>query len=205
MAEYVAIPSNMKLQVHRNVLDEQFCQRSKTPHLPARRSFYHGSKQVKWFPSWKACKPVTPHLRIPDGTPRWKTPIRCCCLNALANVDAAIASDWIPFVDQVLLVASITLTYMAGVVPSEKPQYETQTSGPPVDAVPVNSASFGSSVTNDNEVCVQFTWDVVRDKLMDSLSAIKNGVNFSERVGESEQNPANQPSSLCAVAEGPRI
>ncbi|KAL8489857.1 hypothetical protein ACS0TY_025660 [Phlomoides rotata] len=117
MAEYVAIPSNMKLQVHRNVLDEQFCQRSKTPHLPARRSFYHGSKQVKWFPSWKACKPVTPHLRIPDGTPRWKTPIRCCCLNALANVDAAIASDWIPFVDQVLLVASITLTYMAGVVP----------------------------------------------------------------------------------------
>ncbi|KAL8511111.1 hypothetical protein ACS0TY_017800 [Phlomoides rotata] len=51
---------------------------------------------------------------------------------------------------------------------------------------------------------MQFAWDVVRDKLMDSLSAIKNGVNFSERVGEFEQNSANQPSSLCAVAEGPR-
>lgn len=58
---------------------------------------------------------------------------------------------------------------------------------------------------NGDEVCMQFAWDVVRDKLMDSLSAIKKGVNFSERVGEFEQNPANQPSSLCAVAEGPKI
>lgn len=60
-------------------------------------------------------------------------------------------------------------------------------------------------MTNEDEVCMQFAWDVVRDKLIASLSAIKKGVKFSERVGEFEQNPANQPSSLCAVAEGPRI
>lgn len=58
---------------------------------------------------------------------------------------------------------------------------------------------------NDDEVCLQFAWDVVRGKLMDSLSAVKNGVNLSENVGKFEQNPAKQPSSLYAVSEGPRI
>lgn len=58
---------------------------------------------------------------------------------------------------------------------------------------------------NDDEACLQFAWDVVRGKLMDSLSSIKNGVNSSDNVGKLEQNPAKQPSSLYAVSEGPRI
>ncbi|KAI3461040.1 hypothetical protein Pfo_017703 [Paulownia fortunei] len=204
MAEYVAIPSNIKLQVHGNVLEEQFFL-AKSSRLPARRSFYHGSYKVNQFSSWKAHKLIAPHVRILNGSPKWKTPIRCCCLSALANADGAITSDWVSFVDQVLLLASITLTYMAGVIPAEKSPCNTQTSMPLVDVLPENSSSSGSAVTKDDEVCLQFAWDVVKGKLMDSLSAIKNGVNLSERVGEFEQNPAKQPSSLCAVAEGPRI
>lgn len=52
---------------------------------------------------------------------------------------------------------------------------------------------------------MQFAWDVVRGKLTDSLSAISNGVNLGENAGKFEQNLAKQPSSLYAVAEGPRV
>lgn len=58
---------------------------------------------------------------------------------------------------------------------------------------------------NDDQVSLQFAWDVVRGKLMDSLSAIGNGVNPSENITRFEQNSATQPSSLYAVSEGPRI
>ncbi|XP_011083125.1 uncharacterized protein LOC105165720 [Sesamum indicum] len=203
MAGYVAIPSNVKLQVQRNVQEEQFFQ-AKTLHLPARRSFYVGGFKVKGFSLWKACRLVAPHLKILYGSARHETPIKCCSLGALAT-DGAVASDWVPFVNQVLLLASITLTYMAGVIPSEKTPYNTQTSTPLVNVLPENSSSPGSTMANDDEVCFQFAWDVVKGKLMDSLSALRNGINLSDRVGESKQDPAKQPSSLCAVADGPRI
>ncbi|KAL1550325.1 hypothetical protein AAHA92_18303 [Salvia divinorum] len=117
---------------------------------------------------------------------------KCYCLNALANVDAAATSRWVLFIDQVLLLATITLTYISGVVPWEKSPFHTQTSVPPFDVVTENSSSSGSSVTNDDEVWLQFAWDVVRDKLMDSLSALNNGINPCENIGKLEQNPATQ-------------
>lgn len=203
MAEYVAIPPNVKLQGHGNILEE-WLYLPKT-HLPARRGFYHGNKNINRLSSWKACKLISPQLKIMNRSLRGKTRTRCSCLNTLANIDAAATANWVPFIDQVLLLASITLTYMAGVVPSEKSPFNTQTSVPLSDVVPENTSPFGSSVRNDDEVCLQFAWDVVRGKLMDSLSAVKNGVNLSENVGKFEQNPAKQPSSLYAVSEGPRI
>ncbi|XP_057776717.1 uncharacterized protein LOC130995449 isoform X2 [Salvia miltiorrhiza] len=207
MAEYVAIPPHVKLQVHGTLFEEWPCL-PKTPYLPAKRGFYNGRKKVSGLSSWKACKIIAPQRKILNGSPRRKN-TRCYCLNALANVDAAAAaaasSDWVPFIDQVLLLASISLTYMAGVVPLEKSPFNTQTSVPLFDMVPENSSSSGSSVTNDDEVWLQFAWDVVRGKLTDSLSAISNGVNPSENIGKFEQNPGTQPSSLYAVSEGPRI
>lgn len=74
---------------------------------------------------------------------RGKTRTRCSCLNTLANIDAAATANWVPFIDQVLLLASITLTYMAGVVPSEKSPFNTQTSVPLSDVVPENTSPFG--------------------------------------------------------------
>lgn len=68
-------------------------------------------------------------------------------MNALANVGSAAAatSDWVPLVDQVLLLASITLSYMAGVVPNDKSPFNTQTSLPlsVSDMAPDNSSSLG--------------------------------------------------------------
>ncbi|KAL1565178.1 hypothetical protein AAHA92_07428 [Salvia divinorum] len=207
MAEYAAIPPHVKLQVHRTLLEEWSCL-PKIPYHPAKRGFHSGSKKVSTLSSWKACRIIAPQIKILNGSPRRKT-TRCSCLNALANVGAAAAavatSDWVPFVDQVLLLASISLTYIAGVVPLEKSPFNAQTSVPPFDVVPENSSSSGSSATNDDEVWLQFAWDVVRGKLMYSLSTLSDGVNPSENSGKFEQNPATQPSSLYAVSEGPRI
>lgn len=57
----------------------------------------------------------------------------------------------------------------------------------------------------DQEVNLKFTWDTVKDKLVDSLNAIERGVNLGNRITELEQDHAKRPSSLCAVAEGPRF
>ncbi|KAL3620523.1 hypothetical protein CASFOL_035435 [Castilleja foliolosa] len=202
MAEYVAIPANAKLQVHGNVVGEQLFV-PKSSHFTALR-IHHGGNKMKRLSSLKAPKLSASNLGILNGNPKWKTPIRCRCLSALANADAAITYEWVPFIDQVLLLASITLTYMAGVIPAEKSPSNTQKSKPIIDVIPDNSSS-GSGVRSDDEVPSDFAWDVVRGKLMDSLSAMKKGVNLSERFGELEQNPSKQASSLCAIAEGPRI
>ncbi|KAG6429232.1 hypothetical protein SASPL_107277 [Salvia splendens] len=202
--EYAAILPHVKLQVHGTLLEEWSCL-PKNPSLPAKRGFYNGGKIVSGLSSWKARKIIAPQGKILNGSPIRKTTM-CYCLNALANVDAAAAatSEWVPFIDLVLLLATITRTYMSGVVPWEKSPFHTQTSVPPFDMVTENSSSSGSSVTND-EVWLQFAWDVVRNKQMDSLSALNNVVNPSENIGKLEQNPATQPSSLYAVSEGPRI
>lgn len=60
-------------------------------------------------------------------------------------------------------------------------------------------------MTNGDGVSLQFAWDVVRGKLTDSLSSIRDGVDLSESTRKFEQNLAKQPSSLFAVSEGPRL
>ena len=77
------------------------------------RGFYNGRKIVSGLSSWKARKIIAPQRKILNGSPMRKT-TRCYCLNALANVDAAAAtSEWVPFIDQVLLLATIILTCMS--------------------------------------------------------------------------------------------
>lgn len=62
--------------------------------------------------------------------------LRCSCL-----ADGVTASDWVPVVDQVLLMASIFLAYMAGVIPTEKSYRRSQRSISDDDAV-YESSSF---------------------------------------------------------------
>ncbi|KAL3828133.1 hypothetical protein ACJIZ3_016935 [Penstemon smallii] len=203
MAEYVAIPSNVRFLARGNVTEKQFLP-AKTPYVPPRSNFRRRSCKVNQLSPWKVCKLIDPHSRILNRSPKQETR-RFCCLSALVNADVAITSEWVPIMDQVLLLASITLTYMAGVIPAQKSLYNTQRSNSNVDMVHENSSSSGSAMGVDDVVYLQFAWDVVKAKLMDSLSTIKNEVDLRERVAEFNQNPAKEPSSLCAIAEGPRL
>ena len=44
----------------------------------------------------------------------------CFCLASLVDADAIVTSEWVPTIDQMLLMTSIVLTYIAGLIPTEK-------------------------------------------------------------------------------------
>ena len=56
----------------------------------------------------------------------------------------------------------------------------------------------------DSEVNLNLSWDTVKGKLIDSISAIERGAKLGDGNMETEQI-AKQPSCLAAVAEGPRF
>lgn len=48
------------------------------------------------------------------------------CLGCLADLDGIAASDLVPLADQVLLMASILLTYIAGVIPAQSSDFSVR-------------------------------------------------------------------------------
>lgn len=56
------------------------------------------------------------------------SPLKCLCYGSLINSGGVMTSDWIPIVDQVLLMTSVFLTYMAGVIPAEKSSFNSKQS-----------------------------------------------------------------------------
>lgn len=65
--------------------------------------------------------------------------------------------------------------------------------------------SICSTATIDNEVNLKFAWDIVNGKLTDCLNAITHEGNFGNGVLDYKRVHAKRPSSLYAVAEGPRF
>ncbi|XP_022867756.1 uncharacterized protein LOC111387431 isoform X2 [Olea europaea var. sylvestris] len=214
MAEYLALLSPVKLHSRGNILDGRSFV-PKTFHVSSPSKRYVKNCKVYQFSAQHACKLIASHLRIPNVMPQQKTFMRCRCMSALVNAAVPVTSDWIPVMDQVFLLVSITLTYMAGVIPAEKFPYSTQTRISEDNEVPENSSfsgrsmryySFNCSATaNDKEVYLEFAWDIVKGKIMDSLCFIQNEVNVGDRVAELEEGHMKKPSSLCAVTEGPRM
>lgn len=49
-----------------------------------------------------------------------ETSLKSTCLGSLVNTEGVTAADWIPVIDQVLLISSVLLTYIAGVTPVRK-------------------------------------------------------------------------------------
>lgn len=85
------------------------------------RTFYHGRDQVIRLSvnkNFELRSLGVENLKV-HPYPR-ESSSRCSCLGFLINPDGATASDWVPVGDQVLLMASIFLTYLAGVIPVRK-------------------------------------------------------------------------------------
>lgn len=64
-------------------------------------------------------------------------------LGALVDFDGSTPYDLVPVVDQVLLMSSIFLTYMAGVIPVEKSYKSDQKMISDKNVVPENSDNSG--------------------------------------------------------------
>lgn len=83
------------------------------------RKYSCGSCKVVKLPFWKTSSTGLSNLK-PSRCKR-EISSRCSCLGALVDPDGATASGLVSISDQLLLMASIALTYMAGVIPTDRP------------------------------------------------------------------------------------
>ncbi|KAL8208410.1 hypothetical protein R6Q57_007822 [Mikania cordata] len=130
--------------------------------------------------------------------------MKCYCLGTLIST-AGDSFGWIPVADQVLLVTSIFLTHMAVVVPADGSLLGSGRKKLSDNMAPDETPISGSAMKNnkDSEVTLEFSWDIMKRKLTDSIMAIENEPTEKEIM---ESGPtANQPSSLSAIAVGPRF
>ncbi|OVA01595.1 Uncharacterized protein family Ycf55 [Macleaya cordata] len=131
--------------------------------------------------------------------------LRCCCFGTSINPEIATPSNGVLIVDQVLLMASVILAYMAGIVPFRNVSFTPRKNVSDCDIIPDDSTSSGSAVQSDRQVNVEFAWDKVKDKLLGALDAIQFDGNLDGRVVEHDKDRAKRPLSLYAIVEGPRL
>ncbi|KAG5514719.1 hypothetical protein RHGRI_035944 [Rhododendron griersonianum] len=164
------------------------------------------SLRVVRFSSGNACKFSSLCMVFPKVNPCAKDgSMRCYCLGTLINTNGATFSEWVPVVDQVLLMASIFLTYMAGVIPAQKLLSSSRKRISLDDTLSGDALLSGRAAENDNEEAnLKLPWEIVEEKLMDTLNAVeqrhKMGTGF-----KFEQDLSKRPLSLYAVDEGPRF
>ncbi|XP_013687397.2 uncharacterized protein LOC106391320 isoform X2 [Brassica napus] len=130
---------------------------------------------------------------------RGESSCKCTCLASLAEFDAVAGSGWVPIGDQVLLIASVFLTYMAGVIPLQNSAYSSTK-----NTVEENP-DVGTSESSDFEGDLKSVWDVVKAKLLDSLDAIKRESSLGSRVLKAKPPQGKPPLSLYAISEGPQM
>ncbi|KAL9262597.1 hypothetical protein AKJ16_DCAP01757 [Drosera capensis] len=146
------------------------------------------------------------HPLFPDyatSSPR-KSLCNCNCLGTLVDSEIVAASDWITVTDQVLLLASVILTYMAGVIPSKQSLANTsrKSSREKIRPDPTILVSMANDSDGFRSTCL---WDIVRDKLKDSLKAIGQGNIVESTESGLGKNRVRQPLSLFAISEVSRI
>ncbi|KAF3658233.1 putative protein ASPARTIC PROTEASE IN GUARD CELL 1-like [Capsicum annuum] len=198
MAAQVAFPSSSRLLVNGNFSEQLFVSKSSAMFIC--RGFCFGHYRVSGLPSSTSSKLNTPYLKKPERRPDMHSCKRNFSVASLVDADGAITSELVPSIDQMLLMTSIFLTYLAGVIPSnirEKVQSKN---------MDTDRTSFsGSARRNNNCNNTKFAWDIVKGKLLSSLSSTKEELDFGATPIESEQNYGRQPSNLCALAQGSRL
>ncbi|KAI6674470.1 hypothetical protein NL676_002376 [Syzygium grande] len=130
--------------------------------------------------------------------------VGCRCVASLVDFDGATALEFTTTVDQALLMASILLTYMAGVVPIGKPRFSPRRFISDDDAVNEGSTLSGSDVKVDDHFR-KCAWDVIKGKLVESLEAIDHARVSGDKIQELEKLHAKKPLSLNAITGGPRL
>ncbi|CAN6684752.1 unnamed protein product [Malus baccata var. baccata] len=200
MAECLASPLCMKLQMRRSyVKEEGFVPRSSRLQKVQSRKYSYGRCKTVPFPTWKMCEFTALGISNVKVGPFSEASSKCACLGSL------VGSDWVPIADQVLLTASVFLTYMAGIIPgrTSSPTFRKDISNDNVGCE--TSTASGSGRKNDDPENSGYALDAVKRKLSDSLQAFELGGNLGDSVLQREGYTAKRPLSLNAVADGPRL
>ncbi|KAG2712026.1 hypothetical protein I3760_04G105400 [Carya illinoinensis] len=207
MTEYVASPSCVKLRMQRCYVKERGCMAQNTHFRIAQscKKYPHGSCKFVQLSAWKMFKLSHNFSNLKLSDCLRETSLKSTCLGSLVNTEGVTAADWIPVIDQVLLISSVLLTYIAGVTPVRKfyPNFPKNIYND--DVISESSNSSGSAVKDNDTVDSKYALDVVKGKLLGSLNALENGHNLGYNSLGFEEHHAKQPLSVNAVAEGPRL
>ncbi|XAR60984.1 hypothetical protein NMG60_11034550 [Bertholletia excelsa] len=120
MAECAVITSQIKPHLQRDYIPNE-CSLSNTSYIILQSRCAFQSSRVPQFSSRNSCKFSMLYVKDPKVIPFPKeSSTKCACFGTLINNDGVTATEWVPIVDQVLLMTSIFLTYTAGVIPAKK-------------------------------------------------------------------------------------
>ncbi|KAK7338905.1 hypothetical protein VNO77_19539 [Canavalia gladiata] len=202
MAECVASPFSVKLHMQRSPIGERGFYGNTRKFKTVQRKYSGGGCNFVHFSTLKTFDLSVFGATDLKFSPRLQaTPLQCIDLGALLDFDGAATSDLVPVVDQVLLMGSIFLTYMAGVIPVEKSYANYQKTISDKNVVPESSDISGSSAEQNYGVEANYVLNVVRGKLLNSLNALEHKAYSGDIILQS----AKRPLSLSAVAKGPKL
>ncbi|KAI4375421.1 hypothetical protein MLD38_013289 [Melastoma candidum] len=164
------------------------------------REYRRGCNSLTFRP-WNVNAPGIGDGRIEINHLRRSPFVRCHCFGSATSYDGATTPEFVTLVDQMLLMASIFLTYVAGVVPDGKTVYTARkgTSQYEVDKV---ATSPGSGTKNNDPGC---PLEITKRKILDALEVISKADALGGGVLELEKDQTKRPLLLHAIAEGPRF
>lgn len=200
-------PSCVKVHTWTSIIKQRGCLPRNSPFRIriACRNYSYGRCTVLRISTWKMWELTHSVSNLKVSPCLGGSSLKCSCLGSLINPDGAKSSDWIPVVDQLLLMASIFLTYTSGVIPVRKSFLKFPKNVYNDDVVSESSTSSGSAMKKDDQIDSKYALDIVKGKLLDSLKALEHCQSLGERVHEFEEHRAKGPLSLNAVPEGPRL
>ncbi|KGN44585.1 uncharacterized protein LOC101223105 isoform X2 [Cucumis sativus] len=200
MAEHVAVTPSpcIKLQIWRAPF------KVKSPALCNLRKSSSESYKFIRISTWRSHELIGScgSNLIVNPAPR-KTFREHAYLRSLVNVDGTTASEAI-FVDQLLLMTSIFLTYMAGVIPVPKSNQRGNINSQ-TNSVLDNQTFSGSGMKTDGQINPKHALDVVKGKILDFLDAFERRKSMETDVLEFTECQAKRPLCLNAIGEGPRL
>lgn len=201
MAEHVVLPLNIKLHSRIDTAKRQLSVRKNSQFQIGRKCYprTYGAVGLSSRDGRKLGSYLS-NVKINQVEER---STKCCCLGTFIAAGNPANSEWIIVADQVLLMASAFLTYIAGITPDKK-MYGNAREDDLDDASGPKNYCAGGSKEYDKEVNFQFAWDEVEGKLLDSMHAMKE-VTAEDQVTRYKREVALQTMSLYALLERPRL
>ncbi|KAL0914843.1 hypothetical protein M5K25_015228 [Dendrobium thyrsiflorum] len=129
---------------------------------------------------------------------------KCYCWGMLVDPENAAPANLVSTMDEVLLMVSVILAYMAGAVPQRKnldflSHYTKENLGSS-SPMPYGRSEISENITS---LKTNTIWDEVNGKLLDALDATGNGVFLDNRAVDIADVSQKDALSLFALNQGP--
>ncbi|KAG9446192.1 hypothetical protein H6P81_012320 [Aristolochia fimbriata] len=127
--------------------------------------------------------------------------LKCQCFRTLVGSDGSMPLNWVPVIDQALLLASVVFAYMAGAIPTGQSNLRRVLHEEDGTSTATTSGSCETRQKNANPESI---WNEVNGKLVAAMGDSYNGDMDRELTG-CQNLSRKHPLSLYAIPEAPRF